>query len=138
MDFDANNNEVHALELAIVERQTEIMERSLILSSDSRIGDLYGFQRSGLGDRHGKERTGVQPVGLEQSVLLPALEPKISGDPEAAKRADKNDPIHPHVEIWAMVFGYEGIVHIVTPGNEINDGHSRTRKRKYPALYKQE
>ncbi|OLY77783.1 hypothetical protein AYI68_g8181 [Smittium mucronatum] len=47
MDVDGNNIEASAPEPAILEIQTDFMEWSLILSSDPRIGYLYGFQHSG-------------------------------------------------------------------------------------------
>ncbi|OLY85258.1 hypothetical protein AYI68_g557 [Smittium mucronatum] len=104
MDFDGNNNEARASEPAILERKTEA------------------------------ERTGVKIAGSEQSVLLLTLEPNISGDPEAAKGADSHDVSHTHVEICAMFSGSEGISNIKALGTASNDGHSRSMKRKFPAL----
>ncbi|OLY81930.1 hypothetical protein AYI68_g3960 [Smittium mucronatum] len=68
MDFDDNNNEARKPEPGILERQTEVMERSLFFARDTRIGYLYVFQRSGLGDSSGF------------SILLKTVDPLGSGD----------------------------------------------------------
>ncbi|OMJ08547.1 hypothetical protein AYI70_g11472 [Smittium culicis] len=50
MDFDSETDEPSHTEPIILEEPAEIMERSLVLARDPRIGDLHGLQRLSVGD----------------------------------------------------------------------------------------
>ncbi|OMJ08406.1 hypothetical protein AYI69_g11074, partial [Smittium culicis] len=53
MDIDSNPDETCHSEPIVLEEQTDVMERALILSRDARIGNFHGFQRHSLGNSGG-------------------------------------------------------------------------------------
>ncbi|OMJ12360.1 hypothetical protein AYI69_g9431, partial [Smittium culicis] len=53
MYIDSNPDETCHSEPIVLEKQTNVMERALVLSRDARIGNFHGFQRHSLGNSGG-------------------------------------------------------------------------------------
>ncbi|OLY79235.1 hypothetical protein AYI68_g6695 [Smittium mucronatum] len=84
------------------------------------------------------ERTSLKLVRMDQPILLPTLELDIPGGSKTAQGADNNDFSHPNVEVCIMFPQPNSTVNITSDNTTSNNGNSRPRKRKFPALKQQD
>ncbi|OMJ12721.1 hypothetical protein AYI70_g8944, partial [Smittium culicis] len=85
----------------------------------------------------GTERSEPRMDQVQQSVLLPTLEPDITGNPEGPPRESHNDTSDSNVEIRNLVPRPDGAIDFTATASPSNNSGPRSEKRKVAALGKQ-
>ncbi|OMJ28244.1 hypothetical protein AYI69_g2285 [Smittium culicis] len=86
----------------------------------------------------GIERSEPRMDQVQQSVLLPTLEPDSTGSPEGPQRESHNDTSESNVEIRNLVPRPDGTIDFTATAYPSNNSGPRSEKRKVATLGKQE